>query len=121
MRTYVKIQGKNKKKGVKALEKLAAGMPEVCIMDTLLDQIMPDVGETFWDQEWARTYFGLTEAVDAERCTRIVSKSGAELGEWDFYFEWFEEPEERQLGELEEKIGEALKPLGYKYTIENRK
>jgi hypothetical protein len=36
MRSYVKLEGAAVKEGVKALEQLALGMPEVCIMDMFI-------------------------------------------------------------------------------------
>jgi hypothetical protein len=56
--------------------------------------------------------------ITAERCSKIISESGEDLGDYDFFFEWFTEPEKRQVDKLEEEIKEALGPLDVEYTIE---
>ncbi|MFQ6054146.1 MAG: hypothetical protein ACE5OO_07985, partial [Candidatus Bathyarchaeia archaeon] len=59
--------------------------------------------------------------VSMERCRNIISESGEGRGEYDFFFEWFKEPNISQLKELIEKIDEALSPLGCLYTITTEK
>jgi hypothetical protein len=44
------------------------------------------------NEQRLRTYFGLKEAVDTERCSYIISKSGVDLGDSDLYFEWLTTP-----------------------------
>jgi hypothetical protein len=117
MKSYVKIYGPPLLMALKALEKLSIDMPEVCIMDTLIDQSVPQIGTTYNYQEFARTYFGATEAINLERCSKIISRSGETMGEYDFYFEWFKPPTASQVEDLIKKIDEALKPVGVKYTI----
>ena len=55
--------------------------------------------------------------VPLKRCGKIISKSGEKVGEYDFYFEWFKDPNQEELHNLIEKIDNALDPLGCKYTI----
>lgn len=114
MKSYIKIYGPPTLKSIRALEKLAVDMPEVCIMDTIISQ-----SETQFDEMTGIIdYFGsLPIEISVERCGNIISKSGELLGENDFYFEWFTDPTMDQLNDLIEKIDEALTPLGCKYTI----
>ena len=113
MKSYIKIYGPPTIKAIKKLQKIAVGMPEVCIMDTLISQGLP-VFETVED---TMGYFGGASEITVERCNNIISKSGESLGEYDFYYEWFTKPNMDQLNGLIEKIDEAMTPLGCKYTI----
>lgn len=81
MKTYVKIEGKDFEPAIKKLEQLAVESPQICVMDTIMDQEMPgpDTSITQINEEWTRTYFGLTEALNKEECSKIVAKS-RELG-----------------------------------------
>lgn len=115
MRSYVKIYGPPVMKAIKALEKVAIDMPQVCIMDTTLHfrvAYMPPkaVGDDVAD------YFH-PDQVPEERCNTIISKSHEALGEYDFFFEWFKDPSAEECQMLIEKIDEALAPLGCRYTI----
>ena len=53
-------------------------------------------------------------------CDRIISKSGADLGDDSIYFEWLTPPSGEQLRKLRNMIDSILKPLGYKYTVTNK-
>ena len=118
----MKIEGKDFEPAIKKLEQLAVESPQICVMDMLMDQEMPgpDTSITQINEEWTRTYFGLTEAVDKEECSKIVAKS-RELGDSSLFFEWLQEPNKKMLAELKEKIDKTLKPLGVKYTVNNAK
>lgn len=127
MISYVKIYGPPLLKAIKALEKVAVDMPEVCIMDTTIAanlsiprtgmSVMGMTEPTLDTQEGVLTFFGGQGAITEERCDTIISSSGESLGEYDFYFEWFIKPNMKQVEDLIEKIDEALTPLGVKYTI----
>lgn len=117
MRSFIKIYGPPTLKALKALEKIAIDMPEVCIMDTIISQSVP----AFDDVTGTMTYFGSLGEITVERCGSIISRSGGSLGEHDFFFEWFTEPNMSQVNELIEKLDEALAPLGCKYTITTKK
>lgn len=118
MKSYVKIYGPPVLKAVRELEKIAVDMPEVCIMDTLLEQALPSLYDRVRDFDIVSDYFGsMPTTITRERCGTIISSSGERLGEYDFYFDWFTEPNMEQLNDLIEKIDEALEPLGCKYTI----
>ncbi len=113
MKSYVRIYGPPLLKAIKALEKLAVDMPEVCIMDTMIESAMPQ----FNAKEGIMNYFSTVGGIPEKRCANIVSKSGVKMGDADFIFEWFSEPKVEQINLLIEKIDEALSPLGVKYTI----
>ena len=66
------------------------------------------------------SYFGGPDEISEERCDTIISKSGESLGEFDFYYEWFQKPTISQIEDLILKIDEALGPVGVKYTITTR-
>jgi hypothetical protein len=55
--------------------------------------------------------------VPIKRCHSIISDHGKKLGEYDFFFEWYEEPNTSQIEDLIGKIDQALRPLGCLYTI----
>lgn len=125
MRSYIKIYGPPVSKAVKALERIAVEMRDVCIMDTFIvggidPGIARDIGLT--PTEAVRGYFNSSGIpVTAQRCTSIISESGELLGEYDFFFEWYEDPDMEKLYELIEQIDEALVPLGCLYTISTKK
>jgi len=126
MRSYIKIYGPPILEAIRELEKLAVDMPEVCIMDQVIQKdlspkIAREVGgsavETF-DVSISGFFMQRTGVVvSVKRCHSIISKHGQKLGEYDFFFEWWEEPKTAQLNDLIRKIDEALKPLGCLYTI----
>jgi hypothetical protein len=127
MISYVKIYGPPLLKALKTLEKVAVGMPEVCIMDTNImvgldiprtgTSVMGMTEPTLDTQYGVMTFFGGQGAISEKRCDTIVSKSGESLGEYDFYYEWFTKPTMKQVQDLIERIDEALAPTGVKYTI----
>jgi len=122
MRTYIEIVGENPEPAIKALENIAVETPQVCVMDTVIDQVslVPDFSTGTYEQ-WVRDYFGLKEDVDAERCANIVSRSGADLGTANLYFEWLTPPDRYQLKKLKDRIDSTMKTLGYKYKVTDRK
>jgi hypothetical protein len=112
MKSNVKIYGPPLLKAIRALEKVAIGMPEVCIWNASLAFSLP-VNEAHAVEE----YFSGIAEVPKKRCGTIISKSGESLGDNDFYFEWFIKPTMNELHNLIEKIDEALTPLGVKYSL----
>jgi len=117
LRSFIKIYGPPILKGIKALEKIAIDMPEVCIMDTIIAQSLPPSGPL----EDTTGYFMPLGEISVERCNKIISKSGEVLGEYDFFFEWFTKPTMEQLNELIAKIDEVLTSIGSRYTITTKK
>ena len=125
MRSYIKIYGPPVLEAIKKLEKLAVDMPEVCIMDYVIAQdISPsvarelDVSKATAGSSISGFFLERTGVVlPVKRRRSIISKHGQKLGEYDFFFEWYEEPKGSQLNDLIGKIDDALKPLGCLYTI----
>ena len=121
MKSYVKIYGPPLGKAIKALEKVAIDLHNVCVWDTIM-ALSPefikygDGSHTDIAADVTGYFAGLGE-VPIERCSTIISKSGEALGEYDFYFEWFKKPTTDELNSLIDKVDEALAPLGVKYTL----
>jgi hypothetical protein len=117
MKSYVKVYGPPLLKAIKALEKVAIGLPEVCIWNTFMASVpsFSSYGDTNYRD--VSGYFARVGEVPEKRCSTIISKSGESLGEYDFFFEWFKNPTMDELNNLIEKIDEALAPLGVKYTL----
>jgi len=111
MKSYIKIYGPPVVKAVKALEKVAVDMPEVCIMSTEFAMGLPLQGEPLMN------YFGGPGSISEERCGTIISKSGETLGEYDFFFEWFKKPTMSELHSFMEEIDDALTEVGVRFTI----
>jgi len=116
MKSYVKVYGPPLLKAIKALEKIAVTMPEVCIWDIHMAASSSFRSQSFSNDE-VRTFFNDVGEVPTKRCNTIISKSGQSIGEQDFFFEWFKDPTMDELNNLIGKIDEALTPLGCKYTL----
>jgi hypothetical protein len=124
MISYVKIYGPPLLDALKALQKVAVDMPEVCIMDISIGAALgvegsPGVGTDkmlFDSNQGIMEFFGVMD-IPEERCNTIISKSGQSLGNYDFYFEWFTKPTMAQVEDLIGRIDKVLKPLGVKYTL----
>jgi len=85
--SYITIYGPPVYDAIKALEKIAVDMPEVCIMDTIIDTAPLSAYD---NHEYTSNYFNsIPVEIKVERCNNIISKSGEKLGDYDFYFEWF--------------------------------
>ena len=126
MRSYIKIFGPPIFEAIRELEKIAVDIPEVCIMDSVIqNELSPKIardvgGSTVETSDVSIPGFFMERTgveVPVKRCHSIISKHGQKLGEYDFFFEWWEEPKTAQLNDLIRKIDEALKPLGCLYTI----
>jgi hypothetical protein len=126
MRSYIKIYGPPIFEALRELERIAVDMPEVCIMDYVIQndlssQLARDVGgSTVETSDVSIPGFFMQRtgvAVPVKRCHSIISKHGQKLGEYDFFFEWYKKPETSQLIDLIKEIDDALKPLGCLYTI----
>ena len=112
LRSYIKLYGPPVLEALTALEKLAVETPEVCIMDSLIESNLDNIGTRYGITEYFKPY-----NISEERCNNIISKSGGSTGEYDFYFEWFMKPTTAMLQMLIGKIDEALKPTGVRYTV----
>ena len=125
MRSYIKIYGPPVYDALKELEKIAIQMPQVTMMNTIIEfQPSKLLGEEPYDYfattfkpkgQRILTFEGLE--VTKESLIKSISRSGARVGEYDFYFEWEKKPTMKDLNELIKRIDKALKPLGCKYTI----
>lgn len=111
-RSYIKIYGPPILKAIRALEQIAVEMSQkttIRIYNAFIPYI-PTPGGAPW------TLFpGL--AIPEEEKVKLISKASETLGEYDFFFEWGEEPTKEQVLELISKIDEALEKCGCKYTI----
>ena len=118
MKTYIKVIGPPILKSIKALEKIAVDMPQVCIMDTMIES----GGSPVADPDSWSSYLDINPSmITRERCDNLISKSGESVGEYDFYFEWFKEPTLDELNKLIGKIDEVLAAVGSRYTIMSKK
>jgi len=132
MISYIKLYGPPVYDAIKALEKMSIEMPEVCIMDTMIEATIPSSSYGPDDRMGGTPlipggatgvyeYFRDLGQITMERCGSIISGSGEGLGEHDFYFRWFKEPDMEQLKKLIRQIDETLKPLGVRYTITTKR
>ena len=118
LRSYIKIQGPPVLKSIEALEKMAIPEHQVCIMDGLIAGTMSYGNPNLGTVEGVADYFAPSGAgLAKERCGNIISKHSEQLGEYDFFFEWFTDPKPEQVKELIGKIDETLAPLGCGYQI----
>jgi hypothetical protein len=134
MRSYIKIFGPPILKAIRALEQIAIDMPEVRIVDIIMVQGMPasisrDVGASS-SQKRGTGHLGLYPGgtvrryssspdlvIPVERTRSIISDAGERIGDYDFFYEWLQEPTQVQLFDLIDRIETALTPLGCRYRI----
>jgi hypothetical protein len=117
MISYIKIYGPPLLESIIALEKIAVDLPETCIMDhAILNNISKYVAKDLGGWFSSRGVI-----VPIERCNNIISKSGKSLGEYDFFFEWNEQPEMEKIVDLMQRIDEALTEVGSRYTITSKR
>jgi hypothetical protein len=117
MKSYIKIYGPPVAKALNALRKIAIDMPEVCIMDTIIEYTNEAERDLLGDTDSVLSFFKPMGDITRKRCENIISKSGESVGEFDFYFEWFVKPNSEQLNMLIEAVDEALAPTGVRYSI----
>ncbi len=113
MKSYVRILGPPLLEAIRALDKIALKMEGISVMNPLI-QLAP---YDYLTTDETRIYFESVGTVKPSRYDSIISKSGESLGEYDYYFEWFQRPRMKDIQVLLEKIDEALKPLGCQYAI----
>jgi hypothetical protein len=124
IRSYVKLYGPPVFEAIQELQKIAVDMPEVCIMDQLFKNQSPSLqaAAVGTSQDMTMLYFErIGKPITVERCNKIISDSGEMLGEYDFFFEWFEKPDFDKLRELIKKIDKRLEPLNVRYSIVTKK
>ena len=115
MITYVKIMGPPLLKAIRALEKMAIGQEQVCILNSVIAYGLPSMGSSE-----TMSYFNDIGPISEERCNSIVSKSGISLGGYDFYFEWFKEPTNKEFAEFIQELDATLEPVGVQYSITSK-
>lgn len=115
MRTYVKIEGQNVEPIVQKLAKIAIDTPEICVWDFNMQTALQQGGVV-----GPREYWGMNEDDYDKECSRIIAKSGEDLGDNSIYFEWLTPPSYEQLKGLRRKIDDILKPFGNKYVVINK-
>jgi hypothetical protein len=102
-------------KSIHALEKVALEMPECSIWHYA---IPPEVAYSPATNDSFQAYLSTFPiGISKERVHKMISKSGQTLGEYDFFFEWHEDPTWEQLKTLIEKIDTVLKDTGCLYRI----
>lgn len=120
MKSYIKIIGPPIGKTIKALEKVAVDMPEVCIMSFPIEASLGSSYSMtgYGGQDDALNISSYFDAkMSEERCDKIISKSGERLGEYDFFFEWFKKPSMEDIMMLIEKIDKVVLETGANYSI----
>lgn len=117
MISYIKIIGPPHQKAIIALEKIAVDLPETCVMD---HAILQNVSESL-ARDVGGWFSSRGVVVPVERCENIISKSGTSLGDYDFFFEWNEQPKMEQIADLIERIDEAMINVGCMYTITTKR
>jgi hypothetical protein len=114
LRTYVKIQGPPLGKALDELEKIAKKMPKVTHYHFLVGyQGSPGSGDSLGDKYPMPTAPDLGDKVTHS----LISKSGHLLGDYDFFFEWDEDPTWKEMRELISKIDKSFTKLRCKYEL----
>jgi hypothetical protein len=124
LRTYVKIEGEKVEPIVQKLARLAVDFNEICVWDlNMLDRGWgyPDDSTSAANVGEIGSYLGMEQGAFEKNCDRIISKSGADLGDASIYFEWLTPPSDEQLNELRKLIDGTLKPFGNKYKVTDKK
>lgn len=122
-KSYIKIYGPPVLTSLRSLEKVAAEFSKKTTMRFFSSLVpSPPLGSggsiTATDRSMLE-YSGVLAEVDlpAEEKTKLISRSGDTLGEYDFFFEWGREPTKLEVQELIAKIDETLADCGCRYTI----
>ena len=113
-RSYIKLYGPPVRKGLKALEQVAVEMSKKTTM-RFFSVSVPDMGMIHGGDVSDTPYYvgGLSE----RETVKLISRSSQVLGDYDFFFEWEEEPTVDQINELIEMIDEALTDCNCMYSI----
>lgn len=124
-RSYIKIYGPPLIKAIRALEKIAVEMSKettVRFYDAFVPAVTPEMmatGEyrTAYEEYVMGIPLDVSMPITTEEKIKLISSASDTLGEYDFFFEWGEEPTKQKVLELIEKIDEALKDCECMYTI----
>jgi hypothetical protein len=118
LKSYVKISGPPLMEALGELQKIAGTMPKVTHYHFLVGYagVPPVAGLEALSAGMGTG--GLGGTVVREKVTdSSISKSGHTLGEYDFFFEWKEDPTWNEMCDLISKIDKAFTKLGCKYTL----
>jgi hypothetical protein len=119
LKTYVKIYGPPLMKALGELQKIAGKMPKITHYHFLVGYAggpFPTAGGIEGLSADAGLPPGATSS--PEKVTHsVISKSGHALGEYDFFFEWKEDPSWDEMCDLISKIDKAFTKLRCKYTL----
>ncbi len=117
-RSYVKIYGPPVMKAIKALEGVAVEMSKAT--DVKFSHKCLPYPDRYQSntKDWNQYLNNMERMyVDCYEPVKLISESHQLLGEYDFFYEWTEEPKMAQIEELLEKIDGALEGLGCSYTL----
>lgn len=127
-RTYVKLYGPNVTLAIRALERVSLEVPGVRIMSAPIWQDIAarvtgglrdsPVGFFALMAEIAMSHFAASGvALPKERSRNLLSRSGENLREYDFFFEWAKKPKLELVYRLIERIDEEISETGCRYTL----
>ena len=116
--SFIRIYGPPILKAIKALEAVAVEMSKA--VDVRFSHKCVPYPRYLGSEtrDWEQYIQNMKKTyVDCYEPVRIISRSKEMLGDYDFFFEWSEEPTIEQVENLIEKIDEALGSIGCNYTI----
>lgn len=144
VKSYIKLYGPPVYDGLRELEKIAIEITSqvpvayyhACLPQSIIDswqgptdreELTDKDGATmgsYYDatmQKYFKTYSDeceyLFNELKKEKKDKLISNAGHMLGEYDFFFEWLEEPKEEEIYNLIKKIDDSLKKLNLRYSI----
>lgn len=122
MKTYVKIYGPPLMEALDELQKIATKMPKITHYHFLVGYSgAPSTQSVTMGEPYPADTALVGATAAAEKVTHpVISKSGHTLGEYDFFFEWDEEPTWNDMRELISKIDKVFSKLGCKYTLTSK-
>ena len=117
-KTYIRIYGPPLLKAIKALEGAAVEMSKATEVK-FSHKCVPYPTRMQSDRrDWNNYLDNMRKMyVDCYEPQKIISEASATLGDYDFFFEWTENPTNKQINELINTVDETLSPLGCLYTV----
>ena len=117
-RSYVKVYGPPVMKAIKALEGVAVEMSKATDVKFSHKCLPYPTRYQSNTRDWNQYLKNMERMyVDCYEPVKLISESQQVLGEYDFFYEWTEEPKMAQIEDLLEKIDGALEGLGCSYTL----
>lgn len=117
-RSYVKVYGPPVLKAIKALEAVAVEMSKTTSLKFSHTCIPYPTRMQSDKTDWNSYLNNMKQNyVDCYEPVKIISNSQQLLGEYDFFYEWTEEPTMVKIEGLLGKIDEALDGMGCSYTM----